>query len=112
MYPKSEIMVTTKHVPEDQAHIHYSPLWKVSNEVFTKAAAEILGVSVDRVEVRRCVLSGKNHGKLTVYVYGKYTTKRVYYHMDKSTMTIRFLSPQIDEFKKSLADFAAVNTIE
>lgn len=94
IYPDSEI---------EKAKVNYSPVWSISNIVFTKAAVDILKVAADRVEVRRCILAGDKHGKLTVYVYKEDDkNKKYYYNFDNGAITYNNLSPNIDKFKEEL----------
>ncbi len=86
----------------EKAKIDYNPVWRISNETFTKAASELLNIPIECVEVRRCIMSGTQFGRLTVYVYSESDEFKEYYDLRNGAIRHTNLSPNINEFKKEL----------
>lgn len=96
-------MTKTEHEEAiEKAKIDYHPAFTISNETFTQAAAEILNVPIERVEVRRCILMGDEFGKLTVYLYKEDDLYKIYYWSDNGAIQYTHLSPNIYKFKEEL----------
>lgn len=86
----------------EDAEINYSPVWRISGEVFTKKASELLNMPIERVEVRRCIAMGIGWGKLTVYVYQEDDDEKAYYRLHNGSTQYVNLSPNIYEFQSAL----------
>ena len=59
----------TREEEIEKAKTEYSPVWRISNEVFTRRASEILNIPIERIQVLRWILAGDDWGKLCVYVF-------------------------------------------
>jgi len=88
----------------EEAKINYSPIYKISGEVFTQTACEILNIPIERMEVRRHIGGGGHFGTLTVYVYLENDEDKQYYHFENGATHYEHLSPNIDKFKKELKE--------
>jgi len=84
-----------------KAKIEYSPVWRISSEVFTKAASEILDIDIKRLQVRRHIIAGDNWGKLSVFVFNNTEDQR-YYALEKNEYVYDKLPTNINEFKNAL----------
>lgn len=87
----------------EKAKINYSPVWRISNEVFKKTACDVLGTDLHNTEIKRHVGSGCNWGKLGVYVYSK-GSSQTFYALSIGDKEYFPLSSNIDEFKKGLKE--------
>jgi len=87
----------------EEAKTEYSAIWRISNEVFTKAASEVLKIDQDYLQVRRCVMAGENWGKLTVFVFNSKDVQH-YYSLSDGEKAYVNLPTNIDEFKSALAN--------
>ena len=88
----------------EEAKTNYSPVWSISNKIFTQAACEILKLPIERVEVRRCVMMGDEWGKLSVYIYKESDEEKAYYRSNNGAIEYRKLSPNLNEFKSQLTE--------
>ena len=86
----------------EKAKTEYSPVWRISSEVFTQKASEILNIPIERIQVRRWVAAGENWGKLSVYVFNDAEEQR-YYALSKGEYVYDKLPSNIDEFSGALA---------
>ena len=92
--------------PHDQieaARTEYSPIWRISQEVFKQRAVEILGIRATRIQLHRQVTSGPNWGKLSVYVFISEEYQK-YYQLQKGDYYYDVLPTHIDEFSRVLAE--------
>lgn len=87
----------------EDAKINFSAVWRISDEVFTKKASEVLNMPIERVEVRRCIMMGNEFGKLTVYVYKEDDDGKAYYRLNNGSKQYSNLPPNIYEFQSALA---------
>lgn len=94
--------MTQHDIEIEKAKVDYSAIYRISNEVFTQAACDILDIPMDLLEVRRNIMSGKNFGTLCVIIYQKDDTEKAYYRLDNKAIHYDYLPPNIDEFKKAL----------
>jgi len=86
---------------KELAKVEYHAAWRVSDEVFTKRASEILGVPIDRIQVRRYVGVGENWGKLYVYVFNDTEDQR-FYALRNGERVYEKLPTNINEFSEML----------
>lgn len=86
-----------------EAEINYSAVWRISNEVFTKKASEVLNMPIERVEVRRNIMMGNTFGTLHVIVYDEKDEEKAYYRLNNGAKHYEYLSPNIFEFERALA---------
>jgi hypothetical protein len=77
-------------------------VWRISNEVFTKKASEILNISIELIQVRVCVMAGENWGKLSVFVFNSSEDQR-YYALSEGEYVYDKLPSNINEFSSALA---------
>lgn len=87
----------------ENAKINYNSVLSISNRLFTQKASEILGISVDRLEIRK---STENRGfegnKLNVYIYREGDNLKHYYQVNNGSVSYRNLSLNIFEFETEL----------
>jgi uncharacterized protein (UPF0128 family) len=88
----------------EESKVNWNVAYGVSEETFTQAAAEILSLPIERIEVRRCILMGSGFGRLTVFVYSSDDEDKYYYRLNNGATCHTNLSPNIHEFKVQLAD--------
>jgi hypothetical protein len=86
------------------SEIEYSPIWKVSHEIFTKKASEILGVPTDRISVNRNIMMGNDFGTLSVIVYLETDEERQYYRIHNGATRYKKLPSNIYEFERVLRE--------
>jgi hypothetical protein len=86
----------------EKGKTEYSPVWIISNEVFTKKASEILNIPIERIQVRRCVMGGENWGKLSVFVFNRSEDQR-YYSLSDGEYVYDKLPSNINDFSSALA---------
>ena len=86
-----------------EAEINYSAVWRISNEVFTKKASEVLNMPIERVEVRRNIMMGDRFGTLHVIVYDEKDEEKAYYRLNNGAKHYEYLPPNIYEFERALA---------
>ncbi len=84
------------------AEINYSPNKRISSQVFTKKASEVLNVPIQRVEVRRTIFNGDGFGTLTVFVYAETDQEKLYYKTDNRTKRYKYLPTNIHAFENEL----------
>jgi len=85
------------------AEINYAPVWQVSNSVFTKKASEVLNTPIERVEVRRNIMIGKNFCTLHVIVYDESDEEKAYYRLNNGAKHYDCLPTNIHDFASALA---------
>lgn len=81
---------------------NYATHLKISREVFTKKASEILEIPIDRVEVRHSTSSELNSKTLTVFVYDETDKEKAYYRRGNGSVHYEELPTNIYDFEKSL----------
>lgn len=86
----------------EDAKINFSAIWRISDEVFTKKAGDVLNMPIERVEVRRCIMMGSEFGRLTVFVYKEEDEDKLYYRLNNGCIQYSNLSPNIYKFEKEL----------
>jgi hypothetical protein len=86
-----------------EAEINYSAVWRISSEVFTKKASEILNMPIERVEVCRNIMMGNSFGTLHVIVYDEKDEEKAYYRLNNKAKHYEYLPPNIYEFERALA---------
>lgn len=86
----------------ENAKTEYSPIWKISGEVFTKKASEVLNMPIERVEVRRNIMSGNTFGTLHVIVYDEKDEEKAYYRLNNKATHHEYLPSNIHEFTNEL----------
>lgn len=94
----------------EKSKINWDAAYGVSEQVFTQAACDILGLPIERIEVRRCIQMGSQWGRLTVYVYKENDERKAYYDLTNGAMWYTNLSPNIHKFKTELAEKIKTNT--
>ena len=87
----------------EKSKTEYSPIWRISNEVFTDVASKVLNIDKDFLQIRRCIMTGKNWGKLTVFVFND-KEEQYYYSLYEGEKAYRNLPSNIDDFKSALAN--------
>ena len=85
----------------ERAKFQYSAVWKISNEVFTKKASEILNIPIERIQVRRYIAAGELWGTLSVFVFNGSENQR-YYALSKGEYVYDKLPSNIYGFTKEL----------
>jgi hypothetical protein len=86
-----------------EAEINYSAVWRISNEVFTKKASEVLNMPIERVEVRRNIMMGSTFETLHVIVYDEKDEEKAYYRLNNNAKHYEYLPQNIYEFERALA---------
>lgn len=86
-----------------EAEINYSAVWRISNEVFTKKASEVLNMPIERVQVHRNIMMGASWGTLHVIVYREDDEEKAYYRLNNGAKHYDNLPPNIYEFERALA---------
>jgi hypothetical protein len=86
----------------EDSKINYSAAYGVSEAVFTQKASEVLNVPIDRVEVRRNIMSGKSFGTLHVIVYEGEDQEKAYYRLNNKATHYDNLPSNIYEFEEDL----------
>ena len=96
----------------EDAKINYSPVYRISNEVFTKKASDVLKVPIERVQVHRNIMSGSTWGKLSVYIFKENDEEKAYYRLNNGAVVYEHLNPNIYEFEKELLVKAGIYTLD
>jgi hypothetical protein len=86
----------------EDAKINYSAVYRISDEIFTQVACEVLNIPISRVQITRCISIGSEFGKLTVHVYKEDDERKAYYAFDNGAIRYDYLSANINEFKNEL----------
>ena len=86
-----------------EAEINYSAVWRISNEVFTKKASEVLNMPIECVQVHRNIMMGASWGTLHVIVYDEKDEEKAYYRLNNGAKHYENLPPNIYEFERVLA---------
>lgn len=95
-------MIHLQDVELKNAEVNFSPIWKISEEVFTKKASEILNIPIERVEVRRNIMMGNTFGTLHVIIYDEKDKEKAYYRLNNGAKHYENLPPNIFEFERKL----------
>lgn len=97
-------MIHLQDVELKNAEVNFSPIWKISEEVFTKKASEILNIPIERVEVRRNIMMGNTFGTLHVIIYDEKDKEKAYYRLNNGAKHFENLPSNIFEFASALAN--------
>ena len=94
----------------ESAKVEFSAVYKISTEVFTQVASEILNVPINLIQVRRCILATENFGKLYVFVFNS-PENQEYYNLKKGEVCYKHLPSNIDLFTKELMKLKPANYV-